>query len=257
MKSLSLQKLAVAGAVGLGVNAIALLGLPQIAQAADMVKGFDYFITLGDGTSSIVLPYIGIVPLVGTPFDPAESIADTEIERLEDCTFVNGTCTVPLKIHELNLQSTVTVDLTPYGLEPSVVRIRLLGPQETGYITINETTKKWWANLPVTAAAELPDDTIIVLPGYGPLIFYATAASEQLTGTGTYTSLETFDAKGIFTGPYITDPSLSEPHPQEIHSMIPITIAAAVPEPSTVVPLSLLGLVGLWQLKSKISLKKD
>jgi hypothetical protein len=247
------------GAVGISVSTLAVLGIPQAAKAVDMAKGFDYFLTLGDGTSSIVLPNIGIVPLVGTPFSPATSLADTKLERLEDCTFVDGSCTVPLLIHELNLESAVTVDLSPYGLEPSVVRIRLLGPQEVGYITIDQTTNTWKANLPVTAYAELPDDTPIVVPGYGPLVFYATAASEQLIGTGTYTSLEPFDAKGIFIGPFVTDPSLPEPYPQETHAMIPLAPPAstAVPEPSAVVSLALLSLIGLWGLQKKTSLKQD
>lgn len=67
-------------AAGLGVSTLAVLVILQVAKAADRVKGFDYFLTPGDGTSSIVLPNIGIVPLVGTPFAPAASLADTKLE---------------------------------------------------------------------------------------------------------------------------------------------------------------------------------
>lgn len=242
------------GAVGL--SAIALLGVSQSAKAVDMAKGFDYFLTPGNGTSSIVLPNIGIVSLVGTPFEPEVSLADTKLERLEDCTFVAGSCTVPLLIHELNLQSTEVVDLSPYGLAPSIVLIRLFGPQEIGYIAINQSNKTWEADLPVVADARLADNTQIVVPGYGPLIFVGTAAGYELVGDGTYTSLEPFDAKGVFYGPIITDPSLLEPRPQEIHLTVPLDInATSVPEPSAIIPLALLGLAGLWQLKHKISPK--
>lgn len=240
------------GIVGLGIG---LLGGSQVAKAVDLAKGFDYFITFGDGTSSIVLPNIGIVDLIGTPFDPAISQADTKLERLEDCTFIEGSCTVPLIIHELNLQSVNTVDLSPYGLEPSVVLIRLYGAQVPGYITINESPKTWYANLPIIAYAELPDDTIIEVPGFGPLIFYATADEGELIGSGTYTTLDSFDALGIFTGPLITDPSLSAPHPQEIHAMTPLDITStSVPESSTIMPLAILGLIGLWSLKDNNSI---
>jgi len=241
-----------------GLSAIAVLGVPQSAKAADLVKGFDQFITFGNGNSSIVLPNIGIVPLVGTPVNPLLSSADTILERLEDCTFVDGSCTVPLIIHELNLQSVDPVDLSPYGLGTSTVLIRLEGEQETGYITINQSPKTWRANLPVEAIALFPDGTPIVVPGFGPLEFYATAESEQLIGTGTYTSTKQFDAKGTFIGPFITDPSLSSPHPQEIHEVIPLAPnAASVPEPSATVSLALLGLAGLRGLKKKTSLKQD
>ncbi|MEQ9237414.1 hypothetical protein [Coleofasciculus sp. E2-BRE-01] len=241
-----------------GLSALATLSVPQSAKAVDLEKGFDQFLTFGDGGSSIVLPEIGIVPLVGTPVYPELSLSDTTLERLEDCTFVEGSCTVPLLIHELNLQSVDPVDLSPYGFDPSIVLIRLEGEQETGYITINQSSQTWRANLPVEAIALFPDGTPIVVPGFGPLEFYATAESEQLIGTGTFTTLEPFDAMGIFTGPFITDPSLSEPHPQEIHEVYPLppfTVSKSVPEPSAVVPLALFGLAGLWGLKQKASRK--
>jgi len=246
----SLKKYINSSLIGSISLTMSLFGIPQMARAVDMIKGFDYFQTFGDGASAIVLPSIGIVPLIGTPFDPVTSIADTKLERLEDCTFINDSCTVPLLIHELNLQSTTTVDLSPYGLSPSVVLIRLLGTQQPGFITINQSTKTWTADLPITAYAELPDDTTLVIPGYGPLIFYATANQGELLGSGTYTTLDKFDAKGLFTGPLINDISLSAPHPQEMHAMTPIALgAASVPEPSPVISLTLLGLLGVWKSK--------
>ncbi|MDY6785179.1 MAG: hypothetical protein SW833_21980 [Cyanobacteriota bacterium] len=250
MNFLDSTKLAVVGTVGL--SAIAVLGVSQSAKAVDLKKGIDQFITFGNGQSSIVLPNIGIVPLVGTPVNPQLSPADTVLERLEDCTFVDGSCTVPLIIHELNLQSVNPVDLSPYGLETSTVLIRLNGYQETGYITINEEPKTWRANLPVNAIALFPDYTPIVVPGIGPLEFYATAAGEELIGDGTYTSTQRFDAAGIFVGPFVTDPSLSAPQPQEIHEVTPIS----TPEPSAVIPLGLVGLLGLWRAKTKGFLSK-
>ncbi|NEO55724.1 MAG: PEP-CTERM sorting domain-containing protein [Okeania sp. SIO3B5] len=240
------------GAVGLSASAIAFLGSPNTAKAADLDKGFDYFLTFGDGTSSIILPGIGIVDLVGTPFDPELSEADTKLERLEDCTFVDDTCTVPLLIHELNLQSTEVVDLSPYGLDPSVVLIRLYGPQETGYITIDQSTNSWWANLPVVADARLPDNTQIVAPDYGPLVFVGTAEGAELVGSGTYTNLDPFDAEGVFFGPIIEDSSLDKPYYQEVHAMTPLAPpVTSVPEPSSIIPLGFLGLAGLSKLKKQ------
>lgn len=245
------------GAVGLSASAIAFVGSPQSAKAADMDKGFDYFLTFGDGTSSIILPGIGIVDLVGTPFYPDLSEADTKLERLEDCTFVDDVCTIPLLIHELNLQSTEVVDLSPYGLDPSIVLIRLFGPQEMGYITIDQSTKSWWANLPVVADARLPDDTQIVAPDYGPLIFVGTAAGAELVGSGTYTSLDPFDAEGVFYGPMIEDSSLDEPYYQEVHAMTPLAPPlTSTPEPSAIIPLGFLGIAGLRKLKKQISPKQ-
>jgi hypothetical protein len=87
------------GAVGLGV---ALLGLPQSANALSIFKGTDYVMTPSGG-AEINLPGFGVVQFTGLPINTGVSgAADTIINRTQDVPQSGGT--TPLEIVGLSLR---------------------------------------------------------------------------------------------------------------------------------------------------------
>ncbi|MGK7887580.1 MAG: PEP-CTERM sorting domain-containing protein [Crocosphaera sp.] len=95
------------GAVGL--SAIAVLGVAESVKAADVNLGTDYLYTPGGGITFLDFNGeggLGLVPFEGMPIDDTKiGFTDTIVQRQEDCTFVNGSCTVDIEMTDLKLMS--------------------------------------------------------------------------------------------------------------------------------------------------------
>lgn len=103
MNSLTGKFLSRGSIAAVGLSAIALLGAPEMAKAADITAGTDYLFTpLGSDTR--VDFGFGNVFFTGVPVLPGG--ADTAVTRLDDCTFdLTGQCTVDIQFTDLNLMS--------------------------------------------------------------------------------------------------------------------------------------------------------
>ncbi|MDJ0538386.1 MAG: PEP-CTERM sorting domain-containing protein [Microcystis sp. M53603_WE2] len=92
------------GAVGLGV---ALLGMPEMAEAVDIKAGIDYLFTPKGSDTWVDFDRNGPngrTYFKGVPILPGGT--DTAVKRLDDCHFdINGKCTVGLQFVSLNLES--------------------------------------------------------------------------------------------------------------------------------------------------------
>ncbi len=109
MTWLNSSKLVTTTVVGaFGLSAIALLGVPKPAIAANILAGSDYWYT-GDGTQFDFGNGIGIVQFQGIPILPGGT--DTKVARIENCDFAVGCNDIALVMESLNLMSVAPVNL--------------------------------------------------------------------------------------------------------------------------------------------------
>ncbi|WP_013320463.1 PEP-CTERM sorting domain-containing protein [Gloeothece verrucosa] len=109
----------------LGLSAIAFLGIPNSAKAANINKGTDYLHTFSGGTKydfgTVEVDgksyKIGLVDLIGNTVGPGKT--DTKIKRVEDAIFDDNndgilertSVTIPLEITLLSLKSEKSVKI--------------------------------------------------------------------------------------------------------------------------------------------------
>lgn len=130
------------GAVGLGV---ALLGLPQSANASNIIKGTDFLHTPGNGNTSFDFGTgIDVVTFKGLTIGPGNT--DTKITRLQDAIFDDNndgilertSATINIQLTALSLESIAPVNVGG-NLYDVFVGLTANNPS-TGTMTISHNT---------------------------------------------------------------------------------------------------------------------
>ncbi|NES74270.1 MAG: hypothetical protein F6K24_58325, partial [Okeania sp. SIO2D1] len=122
------------GAVGLSASAMAFLGVPEVAKAADIWRGSDYLHTIMPTSLDFQgAGGVGVVDFKSLPIGPGNT--DTIVQRQEDCIFggLGGSCTIPIEMVELSLMSVAPVEVNNIFYDVFVTE----GPNSTGTMTIN------------------------------------------------------------------------------------------------------------------------
>ena len=87
---------------GMAMGAMAFFGASHSAQGTTIVAGSDYVYTPADQSSLFEFPDpLGLVYFKGVPTFAGGT--DTIVQRQGDCTFVSGTCTIPIEVTGLEL----------------------------------------------------------------------------------------------------------------------------------------------------------
>ncbi|EHJ09452.1 hypothetical protein CWATWH0003_B121 [Crocosphaera watsonii WH 0003] len=114
---------------GMAMGAMAFFGASHSAQGTTIVAGSDYVYTPADQSSLFEFPDpLGLVYFKGVPTFAGGT--DTIVQRQGDCTFVSGTCTIPIEVTGLELMS--------YGSVPGILATLDGNNASTGTMTIND-----------------------------------------------------------------------------------------------------------------------
>jgi hypothetical protein len=162
------------GAVGLGV---ALLGLPQSANASNIIKGTDFLHTPGNGNTSFDFGTIGVVTFEGLTIGPGNT--DTKITRLQDAIFDDNNDGILERT-----SATINIQLTALSLE-SIAPVNVGGNLYDVFVGLT-------ANNPSTGTMTISHNTVDLVGG-------GKGFDNSGTWQGTFTSLfdVNFDAAFI------------------------------------------------------------
>jgi len=235
------------GAVGLGV---ALLGMPEMAEAIIIPRNPKYLFTPPNGNTFYTIAGLGTIPLKGNPLGGSFGQADTVLETLGNCDLVSqSSCVVDTVIRNLSLMSVDPVNIGGFNYTVNVS----LNPNVTqgiGVMTIN-SIGTWALSLPVSSVA-----SFVPLNGGQPIA--NVLDTDTLTGTGTWASSPQGTAPSPGSNSFCATGRIAGNNKQ--HGFVPFvpldsslrsTCSPPVPEPSTVLGLIAVGLSSIVGFKGK------
>ncbi|NCR75247.1 MAG: PEP-CTERM sorting domain-containing protein [Microcystis aeruginosa K13-06] len=229
------------GAVGLGV---ALLGMPEMAEAIIIPRNPKYLFTPPNGNTFYTIAGLGTIPLKGNPLGGSFGQADTVLETLGNCDLVSqSSCVVDTVIRNLSLMSVDPVNIGGFNYRVDVS----LNPNVTqgiGVMTIN-SIGTWDLSLPVSSVA-----SFVPLDGGQPIA--DVLDTDTLTGTGTWASSPQGTAPSPASNNFCATGRIAGNNKQ--HGFVPIPSPSStcrVPEPSAVLGLIAVGLSSIVGFKGK------